>query len=57
MTITEYMDAVIALFKSGKATENQWREMANAVLRMSESEHGEEVGCIDDVIVREEAKP
>jgi hypothetical protein len=37
MNIREYQDAVIALFKSGKATDEMWVEMANAVLSASES--------------------
>lgn len=40
MNIDEYMEKVIALFKSGKATESQYREMAKCVLNESESEGG-----------------
>ena len=36
MTINEYKDKVIELFKSGKATEEQYEEMAESVLYMSE---------------------
>lgn len=36
MTITEYKRRVIELFKSGRATEEQWQEMANAVMCASE---------------------
>ena len=38
MTITEYKQKVIDLFKSGKATQAQWEEMAESVLSASENE-------------------
>lgn len=38
MTIDEYKNAVIELFKSGNATPEQWGEMANAVLNASEGD-------------------
>ena len=38
MNIGDYENAVIELFKSGKATEEQWKAMAGAVLNASESE-------------------
>ena len=50
MTIVEYKDAVITLFQSGRATDEQWREMANAVLWISESECGDETNAIDAAI-------
>ena len=38
MTVDEYMNGVIELFKSGKATEQQWKDMAQAVCNESESD-------------------
>jgi len=40
MNIDEYKEKVIQLFRSGKATEEQYKDMAEAVLNMSESESG-----------------
>jgi hypothetical protein len=40
MTVDEYKEKVISLFKSGKATEAQWEEMAIAVLEESERTWG-----------------
>jgi hypothetical protein len=40
ISINEYRERVIALFKSGQATEEQWQEMAQAVLESSESGSG-----------------
>ena len=37
MDIDEYQQRVIELFKSGKATDKQWREMACAVLNAYET--------------------
>ncbi len=39
MNINDYKNKVIDLFKSGKATDEQWGEMANAVLEASESQN------------------
>lgn len=39
MTGREYKNRVIELFKSGKATEEQYAEMANAVLDLSEADY------------------
>jgi len=38
VTIDEYTGKVIDLFKSGRATEEHYREMAEAVLRASEDQ-------------------
>jgi len=43
MTINEYKDKVIQLFKSGNATEEQWDELAEAILYHSEN------GCMVEV--------
>ena len=48
MNIEEYMGAVIALFKSGRATDEHYREMAKSVLWMAE-EH-DSVPAIDAAI-------
>ena len=40
MDIVEYQDKIIELFKSGRATKEQWIEMAGAVLVMSENDGG-----------------
>ena len=37
MNIDEYKNKVIALFKSGKATEEQWQELGKAILKVSET--------------------
>lgn len=50
MNIMEYKDKVIDLFKSGKATEKQWNEMATAVLEISESDQAYIVMDIDNKI-------
>lgn len=49
MDINEYKQRVIALFKSGNAADEQWNEMADAVLRCVENGDGCEV--IDTEIV------
>jgi len=38
MTTEEYKIKVITLFKSGKATDEQYKEMAEAVLKLSEDD-------------------
>ncbi len=53
MDIGTYKELVIDLFKSGKATEDQWNEMAGAVLWISEND-GHEVLAIDRAIGIEE---
>lgn len=45
MNVDEYKRKVILLFASGQATKEQWDEMANAVLHISES--SDEVPNID----------
>jgi hypothetical protein len=35
MNVQQYKERVIALFKSGSATDEQWNEMASAVLHAS----------------------
>lgn len=40
MEVREYKDRVIALFRSGRATEDQWEEMATAVRNLSEDYDG-----------------
>ena len=39
MNINDYKNKVVELFKSGKATDEQWAEMATAVLESSESQN------------------
>lgn len=51
MNIDEYKAAVIALFKSGNATDEQWEEMASCILCASEGSDGTD--AIDDVILKE----
>ncbi len=48
MSITEYKERVIDLFQSGKATVEQWREMAQAVLDSSEDH--DSTPLIDSVV-------
>jgi len=48
MTIEEYKAKVIALFKSGKATDEQYKEMAEAVLKLSEDDMYE-TRAIDEI--------
>lgn len=50
----EYQQRVIALFQSGKATTEQWLEMARAVCDKSESDEAERVLEIDMAIIPEE---
>jgi hypothetical protein len=50
MTSFEYMSAVIGLFRSGRATPEQWLEMANAVLYCAANECGVETFAIDSAI-------
>lgn len=50
MSISEYREAVIVLFKSGNATDDQWRQMAQAVLLLSEGEC-QETCAIDSVVL------
>jgi len=47
MNINEYKTEVIKLFQSGKATDKQWGEMADAVLYVSESDSYKKVFMID----------
>jgi len=44
MNIDEYRKKVIEFFKSGKALDDHYKEMANAVLDMSESDGEINVG-------------
>ncbi len=37
MNIGEYKNKVIELFKSGKATDEQWQELGKAILKVSET--------------------
>ena len=48
MTTEEYKTKVIALFKSGEATDEQYKEMAEAVLELSE-EDMYKTKAIDDI--------
>ena len=52
LPITAYLQRVIARFRSGEATADEWREMAHAVLRISESDHRARVETIDRAILR-----
>jgi hypothetical protein len=52
MNIDEYREKVIEFFKSGKALDDHYKEMANAVLDMSESD-GEKTREIDKIILGE----
>ena len=49
MNIGEYKNKVIDLFKSGKATDEQWRELGEAVLKVSET-WCDEITAIDKTI-------
>lgn len=40
MDIVVYMQKVVELFRYGNPTDDQWREMANAVLDMAELDPG-----------------
>ncbi len=53
MDIGEYKDGVIALFRSGNASAEQWDEMAHAVLSCSEND--DSVPLIDTVVTPREA--
>lgn len=44
MTAKEYKDAVIALFKGGKATKQHWDEMADAVSVMGTNRSADDEG-------------
>ena len=50
MNIDEYMSAVIDLFKSGRATEQQWKSLGECVLAQSESEGGKSDAIDDEVL-------
>lgn len=51
MNINDYKQAVVELFKSGKATENQWIELGEAILLISELEDSiTRVQSIDNTI-------
>ena len=54
MNIDEYKNKVIELFKSGKATDEQWAEMADAVLTVFESNGYKKVHMIDIEICPED---
>lgn len=56
ITCEEYKKRVIELFQSGKATIEQWREMAQAVCDKSESDECNRVLEIDLVIDPENTK-
>jgi hypothetical protein len=56
MTIDEYKQAVIALFQSREATEEQWNQMASAVLSASNGENPEDVKAIDDIVAGKEVE-
>jgi len=49
MTCKEYKQKIIELFKSGNVTKEQWDEMAEAVLIMSEN-YSNDTYHIDSVI-------
>lgn len=49
MDIGEYKNKVIDLFKSGKATDEQWQELGKAVLKVSET-WCDETTAIDKII-------
>jgi hypothetical protein len=50
VTTDAYMSAVMDLFRSGRATPEQWLEMANAVLYCAANECGVETFAIDSAI-------
>ena len=52
LPITAYLQRVIDRFRSGEATADEWREMAHAVLRTSESRDRANVETIDRAILR-----
>ena len=49
MTITDYADGAVEFFKSGKATDDQWKILGKAVLDASEGE-SHDTKTIDDEI-------
>ncbi len=51
MKINEYKQKVIALFRSGNATEEQWEEMTTAVSIVSERGLDKNVSAIDNLIL------
>ena len=55
MDIQEYKNKVIEHFKSGKATNEQWAEMADAILHVSETNSCKKVFMIDMAIDPENA--
>ncbi len=52
LPIAGYLHRVMERFQSGEATEEEWREMAHAVLRVSESADRVKVETIDRAILR-----
>jgi hypothetical protein len=48
MNLSQYEQRVIALFRSGNATDEQYREMARAVACLSECKDG--TGMIDSAV-------
>ncbi len=49
MNIGEYKNMVIDLFKNGKATDEQWQELGEAILKVSET-WCDETTAIDKII-------
>ena len=52
LPIDAYLQRVIARFRSGEATDQEWREMAYAVLWVSEGDESATVETIDRAILR-----
>ena len=53
MDIITYKNKVIELFKSGKATDEQWAEMADSVLYASENLDEKTTFMIDKEVVED----
>ena len=52
MSGNDYEEYVIELFKSGKATDEQWKEMGAAILDMSEGSDYSRCENIDNYILK-----
>ena len=57
LPLEAYLQRIIDRFRSGEATAEEWREMAHAVLRMSESRDRTNVETIDRAILRAWQEP
>jgi viroplasmin and RNaseH domain-containing protein len=49
MTRREYREKVISFFRSGKATKEQWKEVGDLILKISESSIEKEIKSIEKI--------